>query len=85
MKGNNPLENAAQKIEKSISGAIKIDEKEVFDHLDTLVRHCRGYDQLLAGCRSKITPYFHNKMGNAPIQLAKHTKRMYYKEVAQFL
>ena len=38
MKGNNPLENVAQKIEKSIPGAIKIDEKEVFDHLDTLVR-----------------------------------------------
>ena len=32
------MENVAQKIEKSISGAIKIDEKEVFDHLDTLVR-----------------------------------------------
>ena len=26
------------KNEKSIPGAIKIDEKEVFDHLDTLVR-----------------------------------------------
>ena len=38
MKGNSPLENVAQKIEKSISGAIKIDEKEVFDHLDSLVR-----------------------------------------------
>ena len=32
------MENVAQKIEKSIPGAIKIDEKEVFDHLDTLVR-----------------------------------------------
>ena len=30
--------NVAQKTEKSIPGAIKIDEKEVFDHLDTLVR-----------------------------------------------
>ena len=32
------MENVAQKNEKSIPGAIKIDEKEVFDHLDTLVR-----------------------------------------------
>ena len=32
------MENVAQKIEKSIPGAIKIDEKEVSDHLDTLVR-----------------------------------------------
>ena len=32
------MENVAQKIEKSIAGLIKIDEKEVFDHLDTLVR-----------------------------------------------
>ena len=31
------MENVAQKIEKSIPGAIKIDEKEVFDHLDTLI------------------------------------------------
>ena len=31
------MENVAQKNEKSIPGAIKIDEKEVFDHLDTLV------------------------------------------------
>ena len=38
MKGNRHMENVAQKIEKSIPGAIKIDEKEVFDHLDTLVR-----------------------------------------------
>ena len=32
------MENVAQKIEKSIPEAIKIDAKEVFDHLDTLVR-----------------------------------------------
>ena len=32
------MNNVAQKNEKSIPGAIKIDEKEVFDHLDTLVR-----------------------------------------------
>ena len=32
------MENVVQKIEKSIPEAIKIDEKEVFDHLDTLVR-----------------------------------------------
>ena len=32
------MENVAQKNEKSILGAIKIDEKEAFDHLDTLVR-----------------------------------------------
>ena len=32
------MENVAQKNEKSIPGAIKIDEKEFFDHLDTLVR-----------------------------------------------
>ena len=32
------MENVAQKNEKSIPGAIKIDEKEVFDHLDNLVR-----------------------------------------------
>ena len=38
MKGNRHMENVAQKNEKSIPGAIKIDEKEVFDHLDTLVR-----------------------------------------------
>ena len=38
MKGNRHMENVAQKIEKSIAGLIKIDEKEVFDHLDTLVR-----------------------------------------------
>ena len=31
------MENVAPKNEKSIPGAIKIDEKEVFDHLDTLV------------------------------------------------
>ena len=37
-KGNRYMENVAQKIEKSISGAIKIDEKGIFDHLDTLVR-----------------------------------------------
>ena len=41
------MENAAQKIEKSISEAIKIDEKEVFDHLDTLVRQSVEETQLL--------------------------------------
>ena len=32
------MENAAQKNEKSISGAIKVNEKEVMEHLDGLVR-----------------------------------------------
>ena len=32
------MENVAQKNEKSISGAIKVDEKEVMEHLDALVR-----------------------------------------------
>ena len=32
------MENVTQKNEKSIPGVIKIDEKEVFDHLDTLVK-----------------------------------------------
>lgn len=32
------MENVAQEIEKSIPGAIKINEKEVLDHLDGLVR-----------------------------------------------
>ena len=30
--------NVAQKSEKSIAGAIKINEKEIVDHLDQLVR-----------------------------------------------
>ena len=32
------MENVAQKTEKAIPGAIKIDEKEIRDHLDGLVR-----------------------------------------------
>ena len=32
------MENVTQKTEKSISGAIKIDEKEIGDHLNQLVR-----------------------------------------------
>lgn len=32
------MENVAQKTEKAIAGAIKVDEKEVLDHLDGLVR-----------------------------------------------
>ena len=32
------MENVAQGNEKSISGAIKVDEKEVMEHLDSLVR-----------------------------------------------
>ena len=32
------MENVAQENEKSISGAIKVDEKEVMEHLDGLVR-----------------------------------------------
>ena len=32
------MENVAQKSEKSIAGAIKINEKEIVDHLDQLVR-----------------------------------------------
>ena len=32
------MENVTQKTEKSISGAIKIDEKEIEDHLNQLVR-----------------------------------------------
>ena len=32
------MENVTQKNEKSISGAIKIDEKEIGDHLNQLVR-----------------------------------------------
>ena len=32
------MENVAQETEKAISGAIKIDEKEIRDHLDGLVR-----------------------------------------------
>ena len=32
------IENVAQKNEKSISGAIKVNEKEVMEHLDRLVR-----------------------------------------------
>ena len=32
------MENVAQENEKSIKGLIKVDEKEVKDHLDTLVR-----------------------------------------------
>ena len=31
------MENVAQKNEKSISGAIKVDEKEVMEHLDASV------------------------------------------------
>ena len=31
------MENVAQKNEKSISGAIKVNEKEVMEHLDGLV------------------------------------------------
>ena len=31
------MENVAQETEKAISGAIKIDEKEIRDHLDGLV------------------------------------------------
>ena len=32
------MENVAQEMEKAISGAIKVDEKEIRDHLDGLVR-----------------------------------------------
>lgn len=32
------MKNVAQENEKAISGAIKIDEKKVPDHLDSLVR-----------------------------------------------
>ena len=32
------MENVAQETKKSISGAIKVDEKEIRDHLDGLVR-----------------------------------------------
>ena len=32
------MENVVQKNEKSISGAIKVNEKEVMEHLDGLVR-----------------------------------------------
>ena len=32
------MENVAQKSEKSIAGAIKINEKEIVDHLSQLVR-----------------------------------------------
>jgi len=32
------MENVAQETEKAISGAIKVDEKEIRDHLDGLVR-----------------------------------------------
>ena len=32
------MENVAQENEKAISGAIKIDEKEIWTHLDGLVR-----------------------------------------------
>ena len=37
-KGNRLMGNVAQKSEKSISGAIKINEKEIVDHLSQLVR-----------------------------------------------
>ncbi len=36
-KRKQAMENVAQKNEKSISGAIKVDEKEVMKHLDGLV------------------------------------------------
>ena len=32
------MENIAHETEKAISGAIKIDEKEILDHIDGLVR-----------------------------------------------
>ena len=32
------MENVVQETEKTISGAIKVDEKEIRDHLDGLVR-----------------------------------------------
>ena len=32
------MENVAQKSEKSITGAIKVNEKEIVDHLSQLVR-----------------------------------------------
>jgi len=32
------MKNVAQETEKTIAGAIKVDEKEVMDHLDGLVR-----------------------------------------------
>ena len=32
------MENVVQETEKAISGAIKVDEKEIRDHLDGLVR-----------------------------------------------
>ena len=32
------MENVAQETKKAISGAIKVDEKEIRDHLDRLVR-----------------------------------------------
>ena len=32
------MENVAHETEKAISGAIKIDEKEIQDHIDCLVR-----------------------------------------------
>ena len=54
-KRKQAMENVAQKNEKSISGAIKVDEKEVMEHLDGLVRRscpkfeaewvwCAGWD-----------------------------------------
>ena len=32
------MENVTQETKKSISGAIKVDEKEIHDHIDGLVR-----------------------------------------------
>ena len=47
------MENVAQKTEKAIPGAIKIDEKEIRDHLDGLVRPVRrGHVERPAECRS---------------------------------
>ena len=37
-KRKQAMESVTQKNEKSISGAIKIDEKEIGDHLNQLVR-----------------------------------------------
>ena len=43
------MENVAQKSERSIAGAIKINEKEIVDHLSQLVRQVGGrHDQQFA-------------------------------------
>ena len=39
------MENVAQKNEKSIARAIKIDEKEIGDHLNQLVRQAVKHNQ----------------------------------------